>query len=222
MRGFSFPNSTVTMSLKVEPSEIVFPTTLNQTSSCTLRLSNTGRELIAYKVKTTAPNNYFVTPKAGVISPGQTAEIKVTLQQQTTDPSQNADRFLVQSAPCPTTEGLSREEWQRLDKFAVSEQRLQVSFRNTAAAPAAPSLVRPAPVDKDISFSDLRAKHEELTHYAHGLEREKAKLEEDLKLRSKVALRTVAAGSSGYSLVQLILAMIVAALIARASAVMGF
>jgi len=210
------------MALKVEPSEIIFPTTLNQTSSCALRLTNPGRELLSFKVKTTAPNNYFVTPKAGVISPGQTAEIKVTLQQQTTDPSQNADRFLIQSAPCSSTEGLSREDWQRLDKFAISEQRLQVSFRNTAPAPAAPALVRPAPADKDISFADLRAKHDELTHYAHGLEREKSKLEEELKLRSKAALKTVATANAGYSVIQLVLAMIVAALIARLAAVMGY
>ncbi len=177
----------------------------------------------AYKVKTTAPNNYFVTPKAGVIGPGQTVEIKVTLQQQSTDPSQNADRFLVQSAPCPTPEGLSREDWQRLDKFAISEQRLQVSFRSSAAAaPAAPALVRPAPVDKDISFADLRAKHDELTHFAHGLEREKNKLEEELRLRSKAALKTVSSVGAGYSVVQLVLAMIVAALIARLAAVMGY
>ena len=165
------------MALKVEPTEIVFPTTLNQTSSSALRLTNNGRDLVAFKVKTTAPNNYFVTPKGGVIHAGQTAEIKVTLQQQTTDPSQNSDRFLIQSAPCPTPEGLTRDDWQRLDKFAITEQRLQVSFRASApVAAVAPLLVRPAPAEKDISFADLRAKHDELTHYAHGLEREKTKL----------------------------------------------
>ena len=204
------------MALRIEPGEIVFPPEVGVSATCTLKLSNTGRELVAFKVKTTAPNSYFVKPKAGVILPGSSQDIQVTLQPQTNDPRENTDRFLVQSAVCQTAEGLNKDEWAKLDKFAVNEQRLQVAFREpgtkassaaaaTSYAASAPSS-KAGPVDKNISIDDLRAKYDQLVHYTHKLESDKATLE---------ARSTKAASASGFSLLQLIIAILVAIFVSR-------
>ena len=205
------------MALRIEPAEIVFPPQVGVTASCTLKLSNPGRELVAFKVKTTAPNSYFVKPKAGVILPGSSQDIQVTLQPQTTDPSQNTDRFLVQSAVCQNAEGLNKDDWAKLDKFAVNEQRLQVVFRNpgvSAPSKSASSVAKVGPVDKDISIEDLRAKYDQLVHYTHKLENDKAALEG----QQTKGTRTIA----GFSLLQVILAILVAVFVSRVAQHNGY
>jgi DNA-directed RNA polymerase I, II, and III subunit RPABC2 len=176
--------------------------------------------MVAFKVKTTAPNNYFVKPKAGVIAAGGSQEIQVTLQvPYASDPAGNNDRFLVQSAACASPEGLSREDWNRLDKFAISEQRLPVAFKASAATQGA-SAMATKPVDASMSLVDLRAKHEDLVQYALSLEKGKAGLEEELR-RAKQVMKTSDIGG-GFSLFQVILAVIIAVLVARAAVIFGY
>ena len=207
------------MSLNISPGEIAFPTVTGgaSTSHAVITLTNPNSNLVAFKVKTTAPNNYFVKPKAGVLAPGGSAEIQVTLQvPYASEQTGNTDRFLVQSAVCQTSEGLSRDEWSRLDKFAISEQRLPVVFKATTASVSGAAKTADL---KDISLSDLKYKHEELVQYAMNLEKSKATLEEELRKRCKPA---ALAKVSGFSLFQLVLALVVAVIVARVSALLGY
>jgi hypothetical protein len=41
-----------------------------------IKLINPSNELLAYKVKTTAPKRYCVRPNAGLIKPGEQIEIQ--------------------------------------------------------------------------------------------------------------------------------------------------
>lgn len=65
-----------------------------------LRLANSGKTDIAFKVKTTAPKNYCVRPNSGRIEAGHEVEVSVLLQAMKEDPppdSRCRDKFLVQS-----------------------------------------------------------------------------------------------------------------------------
>ncbi|KAI8364783.1 PapD-like protein [Radiomyces spectabilis] len=91
------------MSLELEPSDLLlFPRPLADGPSVLMKVHNTGDELLAFKVKTTAPRHYCVRPNAGLIGPGDSLSIEVTLQPLKTEPADNAtckDKFLVQSIP---------------------------------------------------------------------------------------------------------------------------
>ena len=220
------------MSLNISPEEISFPTSTagssQSTSHAVITLANPNSSQVAFKVKTTAPNNYFVKPKAGVLAPGASMEIQVTLQvPYANDPAgANTDRFLVQSAVCQTAEGLSRDEWARLDKFAISEKRLPVLFRSlsfysaTASQQGASGVRQPAGDVNALSREELVSKHQDLASYTVNLEKAKATLEEELRKRNKPAALAKATG--GFSLFQLIFALVIAVIVARVSALLGY
>jgi vesicle-associated membrane protein-associated protein B len=216
------------MSLTISPEEIAFPATTGgmSTSHAVITLSNPTSSLVAFKVKTTAPNNYFVKPKSGTLSPGGSIEIQVTLQvPYANEQAGSTDRFLVQSAVCQTTEGLSRDEWARLDKFAISEKRLPVTFKSTATASVSGTTSSLAASGSQIGDGReaqlVNLPAEELVKYAVNLEKTKASQEQELaKLRNKPA--ALAKSSSGFSLFQLILALVVAVVVARVSALLGY
>ncbi len=211
------------MSLRIEPNELIFPAVIGQTATATLRLVNSSNDMVAFKVKTTAPNNYFVKPKAGVVRGGQSVEVTVTLQQQSSDPSNFMDRFLVQSAVCSSAEGLSKEDWARVPREQIQEKRLAVQFSKSTGsvsggAYAAPAINRvPSKLPESLSPEDLRAKYEQLVSYAQRVEQEKGAVEEELRVR-----KAVRPGSSGFSFLQLLVAMIVAAILARVALQHGY
>ena len=58
-----------------------------------LKLSNRGKQLVAYRLKTTARESYSVQPPRGFIQPGEESEVNITLDGKA-DPA--GDRFLLQ------------------------------------------------------------------------------------------------------------------------------
>ena len=210
--------------IAVSPDEIVFPNVLNQEAVFILKVSNVSSTPVAFKVKTTAPKNYLVKPSAGAIPASGSIDIKITLNKQTTDPSVNNDRFLVQAVKSPSGKELTKEEWSAVDKSAVQELRLHVVFTNQAggagqSAAVSSSMASPAAVvlDKSASPEQVRAKYDELVSYSKRLEGELDSCKSQLKKRSAA----VSAGG-GFSTLQLIIAMIIAVIVARVATVMGY
>ena len=64
-------------------------------SSSNISVSNpTENDVIAFKIKTTAPKRYCVRPNVGLLKPGETSDVKVLLQPGETD---EKHKFQVQS-----------------------------------------------------------------------------------------------------------------------------
>ncbi|XP_072964057.1 vesicle-associated protein 1-3-like [Typha angustifolia] len=85
--------------LKVQPWELKIPLKLGKQSSCCMQLTNKTDQNVAFKVKTTTPKKYFVSPKKGIVLPGSTCSVTVTMQAQKRIPSDYncKDKFLIQS-----------------------------------------------------------------------------------------------------------------------------
>jgi hypothetical protein len=94
------------MTLELIPNgDLVFKGPFNVVSTTTLKLSNSGNERLAYKIKTTAPKRYCVKPNSGFLEPHNTANIQVMLQPHTA--GQQDDRtkhkFMVQWVAVPSS-----------------------------------------------------------------------------------------------------------------------
>ncbi|XP_027084759.2 vesicle-associated protein 2-1-like [Coffea arabica] len=89
--------------ISVQPDELHFQFELEKQSFCDLKVSNTTKHHVAFKVKTTSPKKYFVRPNTGVIQPWDSCVIRVTLQAQREYPPdmQSKDKFLLQSTIVP-------------------------------------------------------------------------------------------------------------------------
>ena len=189
-----------------------------------LKVKNTSATPIAFKVKTTAPRNYLVKPSAGVIGANGDAEVKITLNKQTSDPSANNDRFLVQAVKSATGKELTKEEWQAVDKSAIQELRLHVVFTSGSVAGGA-SIAAPAPVAiaKDASPEQVRAKYDELVAMYAQLEKDKRKADSELDgCKMQLKKRPAVESRGGFSTIQLIVAMLLAVIIARFATIMGY
>ncbi|KAL5291363.1 MOSPD2 family protein [Megaselia abdita] len=67
----------------------------------TVEICCIGRENITYKIKTTSPEKFLVRPSSGILQPGTSAKIHVTLQKSHTLVDINKDKFLVMSTYLP-------------------------------------------------------------------------------------------------------------------------
>lgn len=119
--------------LKVQPTELKFPFELKKQSSCSLQLSNKGDQHVAFKVKTTNPKKYCVRPNAGVVLPGSTCDVTVTMQAQTEAPPdmQCKDKFLLQSVVVEdgtTTDDVNSEMFNKAPDRVVEEFKLRVIY----------------------------------------------------------------------------------------------
>ncbi|GAB4844338.1 hypothetical protein Ancab_037702 [Ancistrocladus abbreviatus] len=119
--------------LKIQPSELKFPLESRKQSSCSLHLTNKMDQYVAFKVKTTNPKKYCVRPNAGVILPGTTCDVTVTMQAQKEAPydMQCYDKFLVQSVVVPdgvTTKDLTPNMFNKEEGKVVEEFKLRVVY----------------------------------------------------------------------------------------------
>ena len=65
------------MTLELIPNgDLIFKGPFNVVSTTTLKLSNSGNERLAYKIKTTAPKRYCVKPNSGFLEPHNIANIQ--------------------------------------------------------------------------------------------------------------------------------------------------
>ncbi|KAF5194404.1 Vesicle-associated protein 1-1 [Thalictrum thalictroides] len=119
--------------LNIHPSELKFPFELKKQSSSSLQLTNKTEEYVAFKVKTTNPKKYCVRPNTGVVLPGATCDVTVTMQAQKEMPAdmQCKDKFLLQSVTVPngtTTKDITSEMFNKEAGKVVEEFKLRVVY----------------------------------------------------------------------------------------------
>jgi len=85
--------------LKVLSKELDFLVGRDETAASSIKLENISKEVIAFKVKTTAPRRYTVRPNSGLITPGETTQVKVSLPlaREPKRSSEPPDKFQVLS-----------------------------------------------------------------------------------------------------------------------------
>lgn len=137
------------MSVDLTPAELAFKRPFTHEVSQVLRLANSNKDPVAFKVKTTAPKQYCVRPNSGRIEPGQHVEVQVLLQAMKDDPAPDArcrDKFLVQSVAI----GASAEDsnvtqiWANIEqtaKSSIQERKIRVNWLPAdGSAPSANAL----------------------------------------------------------------------------------
>ncbi|XP_042055823.1 uncharacterized protein LOC121800311 isoform X2 [Salvia splendens] len=85
--------------LVIEPQELTFRFELMKNASCTIRLRSNSSRHVAFKVMTTSPEKYFVKPNNGILSPGSTCHVEVTMRAPEEVPPnmECKDKFLIKS-----------------------------------------------------------------------------------------------------------------------------
>ncbi|KAF3760647.1 hypothetical protein M406DRAFT_353474 [Cryphonectria parasitica EP155] len=121
------------MSVEIEPFELGFRRPFTVEVSQILKLKNTNKQPVAFKVKTTAPKQYCVRPNSGRIEPGHEVEVTVLLQAMKQDPPLDTkcrDKFLVQSVIISSDLEFSNVQtiWDSVEKSSVQEKKIRVTF----------------------------------------------------------------------------------------------
>lgn len=117
----------------VPENEIPFQGPFDKHKMSTLKMINTNKRLVAFKIKTTAPKYYCVVPTHGYISSDSEAIIYITYKGNEED-IKNAKikhKFLVQTTygPVDETSILPDRYWKELDKEAkIFECKFQCLF----------------------------------------------------------------------------------------------
>ncbi|KAK4179904.1 PapD-like protein [Triangularia setosa] len=121
------------MSVEIEPFELGFRRPFTVEVAQILKIKNTNKEPIAFKVKTTAPKQYCVRPNSGRVEPGHEVEVSVLLQAMKQEPPADAkcrDKFLVQSVIITGDKDFTNVQqiWDGVHKSAIQERKIRVSW----------------------------------------------------------------------------------------------
>ncbi|KRZ68577.1 Vesicle-associated membrane protein-associated protein B, partial [Trichinella papuae] len=82
--------------------ELVFKGPFTKVVTTSLQLTNPTDKTVCFKVKTTAPKQYYVRPNSGIILSKKTVNISIMLQPLLHDnPAELRHKFMVQSAFMP-------------------------------------------------------------------------------------------------------------------------
>lgn len=143
------------MSLELIPNgDLIFKGPFNVVSNTTLKVSNSGTERLAYKIKTTAPKRYCVKPNSGFLDPRGLASIQVMLQPQAAgqQDDRSKHKFMVQWAAVPNTYSDDVENFwkQDLTKSNVQDSKLKCIFADEQPAAVVPNDTH-APRDVDAA-----------------------------------------------------------------------
>eukprot|EP00250_Pteridium_aquilinum_P027263 c3454_g1_i1 orf=320-1042(+) len=138
--------------LSIQPGELQFLFELRKQVSCSLQLLNTSDNYVAFKVKTTSPKKYCVRPNTGLVLPGASCDITVTMQAQREAPPdmQCKDKFLVQSVVVKEgfeEQDISPDLFNKEPGKEVSETKLRVVY----ISPPQP----PSPVPEEATEDDI-------------------------------------------------------------------
>ena len=112
------------------PVELKFKGPFTEVVTADLKLSNPTKKCICFKVKTTAPKQYYVRPNNGLIEPGAVTHVAVMLQPFHYDPNEkNRHKFLVQTLVVPdgVTE-IQESLWKDTPPEQLMESKLKCIF----------------------------------------------------------------------------------------------
>ena len=91
---------------EANPEEIEFAYCIGARCSVTAELRNTGTQSLCYKIQTSNPSRYAVTPAVSTVDPGETVPVAITCAAMTDPPAAGArqDRFQVKAAVLKPTD----------------------------------------------------------------------------------------------------------------------
>ncbi|XP_074359007.1 vesicle-associated protein 1-2-like [Apium graveolens] len=127
--------------LNIEPRELKFAFELRKQISSSLTLLNKTDNHVAFKVKTTNPKKYCVRPNTGVVQPGSTCDVTVTMQAQKEAPPdmQCKDKFLLQSVVTSseaTAKDITPEMFSKEAGHVVEDCKLKVVYVSSSQPPS--------------------------------------------------------------------------------------
>lgn len=113
--------------LKITPERnIEFPNIYFQAVTQIVKLENLSDKKVAFKIKTTAPNNYLVRPSFGIINVSESVEIQIILQPLSDKDSIAADKFQVQCLNIDDGVVVDKQFWTTVDKNNIQDHKLIV------------------------------------------------------------------------------------------------
>ncbi|CAF1068287.1 unnamed protein product [Adineta steineri] len=132
------------MTLELIPNgDLIFKGPFTAVSTTALKLSNSGNERLAYKIKTTAPKRYCVKPNSGFLDPQGMANIQVMLQPHAAgqQDDRSKHKFMVQWVAVPSNYNEDVENFwkQDLTKLNVHDSKLKCVFADEAPAAVVPN-----------------------------------------------------------------------------------
>lgn len=144
--------------LRIYPSELKMPFELKKANSGCIELVNKTDERVAFKVKTTNPKKYAVRPTSGIVPPGGSCAVTITMQAPKEIPQDYhcKDKFLVQSVVVQagiTHRDIVPEMFTRAPDRVVEEFKLRVIY-----IPANPP--SPVPEEDEEEIADTDVDHE--------------------------------------------------------------
>ncbi|CAM8936732.1 unnamed protein product [Rhodiola kirilowii] len=119
--------------LNIHPFELKFPLEERKVTSCCMQLTSKTDQNVAFKVKTTNPNKYSVSPNAGIVEPGSTCIVTVMMKAQKEVPADIGckDKFLLQSVVAPsgiTKNDITSEMFKKKEVKVVEVFKLRVVY----------------------------------------------------------------------------------------------
>jgi len=204
--------------LKITPEkELAFRFELKKTIPTTIKITNSGKEETAFKVKTTAPKKYCVKPNTGFVRPGETQMIQVIMQAQREWPADISgckDKFLVQTTPSKGNADFA--ELFAKGKADITESKLRVVYSQPAPPPSpvpeGDEGVNYGPSSMDAGVAHRGPMSDDVSVLQRDLERYRIN-NESLTMDLKMAIQNNnrgAAAAKGFTLMHLLLVAIVA------------
>lgn len=119
--------------LVIEPSDfIVFSYFENTAVTSMINLKNISGSNVAFKLRTTAPNSYFVRPSMGVVGPNETMTVNIVLQPLRDYPRVMRDKFLVRFSQtllrCDSLNTEVGKFWDNMSADSGKSMKLQVKI----------------------------------------------------------------------------------------------
>merc|ERR1712086_249682 len=158
--------------LHVSPPELLFSVREGLDSQCEMTLNNTsGKDPIAFKIKTTNLRRYHVKPNQGIIPPKGSVTLQITMAKEHTKPTARCkDLFLVQGVPFSMSNP-DTFQWRKhiTAKLAenVWELKLKVVYQDISSPAWSAALDKDfddfeSPSRSPRSFQTPRSKHRNL------------------------------------------------------------
>lgn len=150
--------------LRITPEKIIeFPHISFQAVTQIVKLENLSEKKVAFKIKTTAPNNYLVRPSFGIINVDETVEIQIILQPLSDTDNISTDKFQVQCLNIDDDVTVDKQFWSSVNKSNIQDHKLVVMLSEEATSKYPQSTINP----NNTSMNDMNNKSS-LMNYAEN------------------------------------------------------
>ncbi|CRH01528.1 vesicle-associated membrane protein, putative [Plasmodium relictum] len=166
--------------LKVSPEKnIEFPLVHFQAVTQVVKLENISEKKVAFKIKTTAPNNYLVRPSFGLINVKETVEIQIILQPLSNKDNISNDKFQVQCLNVEDDTIVDKQFWVTVNKNDIQDHKLIVVLNDENSS----KLTHSCLPSNNIPLTEMNNKNSQNLNYtdSNNLNQDDTNLSEGLK-----------------------------------------